>query len=105
MWNPGGSEPFSTINMVIANVLAHRLPLCQAGGRHDDADGRRHGAQAGHRQLAPHDHHHDPRVDLSMASSDTRAAATSSLVGDGIEERPRVVTWFRRLASIPSASR
>src|SRR5437016_7390382 len=40
---------------------------------------------------------------LSMASSDTSAAATRSLSAIGSRSVPRVVTWLRRRASIPSA--
>src|SRR5262245_66682898 len=40
---------------------------------------------------------------LSIASSDTSAAATRSLSAIGSRRVPRVVTWLRRRASIPSA--
>src|SRR2546428_11709805 len=40
---------------------------------------------------------------LSMARSDTSAAATSSLSAIGSSRVPSVVTWFRRRASMPSA--
>src|SRR5262245_7039432 len=40
---------------------------------------------------------------LSIASSETSAAATSSLSAIGSSSVPSVVTWFRRRASMPSA--
>src|SRR5262245_55076027 len=40
---------------------------------------------------------------LSMARSETSAAATSSLSAIGSSRVPRVVTWLRRRASMPSA--
>ena len=40
---------------------------------------------------------------LSMARSETRAAATRSLSAIGSSSVPRVVTWLRRRASTPSS--
>src|SRR5882724_1250868 len=102
-WNPGGSNPFSMINMVIATywLTVFHLAIRDAGTiTPTDAATARRPVTASSRPTITTTIHASI---LSMARSDTRAAATRSLSAIGSRSVPRVVTWLRRRASIPSA--
>src|SRR5882762_8484793 len=102
-WNPGGANPFSTISIVIATywLTVFHLASRDAGTMTPtDAATARRPVTASSR----------PTITttiqawiLSIASSETSAAATRSLSAIGSSRVPSVVTWFRRRASMPSA--
>src|SRR6267142_1396611 len=101
--NPGGSNPFTTINMVIATywLTVFHLARREAGTMTPtDAATARRPVTASSRPTITTTIHASI---LSMARSDTSAAATRSLSAIGSRSVPRVVTWLRRRASIPSA--
>ena len=88
--------------MVIATYWVTVFHLASREAGTITPDGQRHPAQAGHRQLASDDDHHDPRLDLvDRAPATTSAAATSSLSAIGSSRVPSVVTWLRRRAMTP----
>src|SRR3989441_2373761 len=102
-WNPGGSNPFSTISMVMATywLTVFHLASRDAGTTTPtDAATARRPVTASSRPTITTTIH---AWILSIASSDTSAAATSSLSAIGSSRVPSVVTWFRRRASMPSA--
>ena len=96
--NPGGSNPFSMINMVIATywLTVFHLAIRDAGTiTPTDAATARRPVTASSRPTMTTTIHASI---LSMASSDTSAAATRSLSAIGSRSVPRVVTWLRRRA-------
>src|SRR5580765_4386415 len=102
-WNPGGSNPFSTINIVIAMywLTVFHLARRDAGTMTPtDAATARRPVTASSRPTITTTIHASI---LSIARSDTSAAATRSLSAIGSSRVPSVVTWLRRRASIPSA--
>src|SRR2546426_4608000 len=101
--NPGGSKPFSTINIVIAMywLTVFHLARREAGTMTPtDAATARRPVTASSRPTITTTIHASI---LSIARSDTSAAATRSLSAIGSSKVPSVVTWLRRRASIPSA--
>src|SRR5437867_4764123 len=102
-WNPDGSNPFSTISMVMATywLTVFHLASRDAGTTTPtDAATARRPVTASSRPTITTTIH---AWILSIASSETSAAATSSLSAIGSSRVPSVVTWFRRRASMPSA--
>src|SRR5262245_34629514 len=100
---PGGAKPCSTINMVIARycLTVFHFASREAGTMvpMDAATARRPVTASSRPTITTTIH----ASILSMARSDTSAAATRSLSAIGSSSVPRVVTWLRRRASIPSA--
>src|SRR6266446_677274 len=95
--NPGGSKPFSTINMVIAMYWLTVFHLARReAGTMTPTDA----VTASSRPTITTTIHASI---LSIARSDTSAAATRSLSAIGSSKVPSVVTWLRRRASIPYA--
>src|SRR5437773_2099048 len=102
-WNPGGANPFSMINIVIATywLTVFHLASRDAGTMTPtDAATARRPVTASSRPTITTTIH---AWILSIASSETSAAATRSLSAIGSSRVPSVVTWFRRRASMPSA--
>src|SRR3989442_1147146 len=103
MWKPGGSNPFSMINIVIATywLTVFHFARREAGTiTPTEAATARSPVTASSR----------PTITttiqasiLETASSETSAAATSSLSAIGSRSVPSVVTWLRRRATTPSA--
>src|SRR5205809_687615 len=102
-WNPVGANPFSTISIVIATywLTVFHLASREAGTMTPtDAATARRPVTASSRPTITTTIH---AWILSIASSETSAAATRSLSAIGSSRVPSVVTWFRRRASMPSA--
>src|SRR5213594_1429287 len=101
--NPGGSNPFSTISIVIATywLTVFHLARREAGTMTptDSATARKPVTASSRPTITTTIH----ASILSIASRETSAAATSSLSAIGSSKVTRVVTWLRRRASIPSA--
>src|SRR6266446_4720770 len=103
MWKPGGSNPFSMISIVIATywLTVFHFARREAGTiTPTEAATARSPVTASSR----------PTIAttiqasiLEIASSETSAAATSSLSAIGSRSVPSVVTWLRRRATTPSA--
>src|SRR6267378_3327822 len=103
MWNPGGSKPFSTISIVIAAywLTVFHLARREAGTMTPtDAPTARRPVTASSRPTITTT---IQAASLSIASSETSAAATRSLAAIGSSSVPSVVTWLRRRATTPSA--
>src|SRR5215813_9289045 len=101
--NPGGSKPFSMISIVIATywLTVFHLASRDAGTMTPtEAATARRPVTASSRPTMTTTIHASI---LSMARSETSAAATKSLSAIGSSSVPSVVTWLRRRASIPSA--
>src|SRR2546422_6317632 len=103
MWKRGGSNPFSMISIVIATywLTVFHFARREAGTiTPTEAATARSPVTASSR----------PTIAttiqasiLEIASSETSAAATSSLSAIGSRRVPSVVTWLRRRATTPSA--
>src|SRR5439155_681329 len=103
MWKPGGSNPFSMISIVIATYWLTVFHFARREARTitpTEAATARSPVTASSR----------PTIAttiqasiLEIASSETSAAATSSLSAIGSRSVPSVVTWLRRRATTPSA--
>src|SRR5882724_5768413 len=102
-WKVGETIPFSRMSIVTATywLTVFHLASREAGTMTPwPADTARSPVTASSRPMITTT---AQAAILSMVSSDTRAAATSSLSAIGSSSVPSVVTWLRRRASTPSS--